>query len=202
MPILVCGISAFEFWRSRRNRDSPGIPGTPVPHLTQFGKPTREEVLEARRVLGLAEGDELHVLVGCDPGRRHFSSYVCHLRSAKDWLCGDSLMQIGRGIWVVSPELLFLEASGTLERIDLIRLGMELCSLYCMPDPSDRGRLELRDHPPYQHVANGGLSRRRRSRVRKDQGSGSGVLANRRSRLPQRGFARAVAFAPDQTRRF
>lgn len=147
MPILVCGISAFEFWRSRRSRDSPGLPGTPVPHLTQFGKPTREEVLEARRVLGLAEGDELHVLVGCDPGRRHFSSYVCHLRSAKDWLCGDSLMQIGRGIWVVSPELLFLEASGTLERIDLIRLGMELCSLYCMPDPSDRGRLELRDRP-------------------------------------------------------
>ena len=35
-------------------------------------------------------------------------------------------MQIGRGIWVVSPELLFLEASETLNRIDLIRLGMEL----------------------------------------------------------------------------
>lgn len=147
MPILVCGISAFEFWRSRRSRDSPGLPGTPVPHLTQFGKPTREEVLEARRVLGLAEGDKLHVLVGNDPGRRHFSSYVCHFRSVKDWLPGDSLMQIGRGIWVVSPELLFLEASGTLNRIDLIRLGMELCSLHYAPDPNDRGRLELRDNP-------------------------------------------------------
>lgn len=121
-------------------------PGTPVPHLTQFGKPTREEVLEARRVLGLAEDDKLHVLVGSRSARRNFSACHCHVMSSPGWLPDHSLVRVTRDVWVESPELLFLDASRSMGQIELIRLGMELCSRYCV----DRDELlvSMNSEPP------------------------------------------------------
>lgn len=48
-------------------------------------------------------------------------------------LPGNAFMQVGEGVWVSSPELLFLEMAPVLSETALALLGYELCGTYSRP---------------------------------------------------------------------
>lgn len=93
------------------------------------------------RSLGLGEMPT-HVLVD-RKGRSVVSDFLCcHVWSHP--IPPGSFVSPVRGIHVSTPEFCFLQLASALSRVDLIRLGYELCSTYRLDPACERGFCERR----------------------------------------------------------
>lgn len=89
----------------------------------------------------LEDEGTVHLMVSNKRQRSHTSMTHCHLFTDKD-LPDGSFFLWSEAILVPSPELCFCIMAKHLERIELIRLGMELCGHYRMANGSTSYGLE------------------------------------------------------------
>lgn len=76
----------------------------------------------------------MHIMVSCQRQRRRSSKCVTHIESWK--LPENSIIQVAKDLYVISPELCFVIAARELEFAQLVKLGFDLCAKY-RPDPFD-----------------------------------------------------------------
>lgn len=70
----------------------------------------------------------VHVLVFKKGHMRNTKTFICHLRSCK--VPQNHILEVGEGLYVVSPELVFLQMTEQLSVREHIGLGFELCGIY------------------------------------------------------------------------
>jgi len=127
MNTLISHNSALEFWllhRSKPNR----FPIRFVESNVSIGTPTAATIQQAG-LMGLSAPVEATVFTA-NTNRRQQNAKIHLCTSA---LPGGSMREIGNGLYVVSPELLYLQFAAELPMIKLIELGMELCGTYAIP---------------------------------------------------------------------
>ena len=114
------------------------LPAAPAPLARCY--PSKAAVAAARRTLALlgippAETGLLDVLVAGDSVRSSDPALTCHVFSAA--LPAHSIRTLADGVFVVSPELCFLQmACVFIDRRELVEYGYELCGGYALPiDP-------------------------------------------------------------------
>lgn len=89
-------------------------------------------------------GQPIDVLVFDDGGRRRSSSVACHVWQTE--LPANAFYRT-RGIYVSSPEFVFLQMAATLSIEQLIALGCELCGQYVL-QPRSSEHASLLDEAP------------------------------------------------------
>lgn len=92
--------------------------------------PQRVQPEEVRDFAGsLPLSRPLHVYVSNARGRRNAEDVACHCWTTAA-LPRGSLLTVGEGICIASPELAFLQAAASSSGMDLLELGYELCGFY------------------------------------------------------------------------
>ena len=86
------------------------------------------------RGLGISR---VHVLVSSANGRRMSDGLVCHVASRA--LPAGSICRVGDTLYVVSPELCFLQMASSLSLANLVRLGFALCGIHALSEESETG---------------------------------------------------------------
>lgn len=141
MPGMIClhPITALPLWRLA----SRGIVPMPEPNSARDirGVDARMESIHELPSQLLEDEGTVHLMVSNKRQRSHTSMTHCHLFTDKD-LPDGSFFLWSEAILVPSPELCFCIMAKHLERIELIRLGMELCGHYRMANGSTSYGLE------------------------------------------------------------
>lgn len=141
MAIIYTGQTALEFWRWH----------------ARTGTPTARPAVSRMQRIPLGTPSVSEALIESTPFRETFpisllvasSNYDCKqiTSTAKNARCvvrsvrfpHGSFCRISNGVYVVSPELLFLEMASLLDFFDLLLLGSELTSTYTPNDTDVRG---------------------------------------------------------------
>ncbi len=146
MNLILSHETAFELWHSDLSRLRPefGLPSCEsTSSLDSGGMRSVWQHLDANMSLkrlyehlgGLRE--PLHVLV-TDSGSRIQSKFaVSHVWSERPLPAG-SVLQLGEGLCVVSPELCYVQMAQRYSGLELAWIGSVLCSSYCL-NCYDRG---------------------------------------------------------------
>ena len=123
MKLLVCGISALELWDSGIARRAHP---TNIVSLGAFGPDLGRLASLSPRQMGLKEPCEILV----PPG----TPRICNSRWLGRYWSGailpGSIFSIGRGLYITSPEICYLQMAPRLGVIDSAKLAMELCGPY------------------------------------------------------------------------
>lgn len=134
MEVCLSHWSALSCWRLLRRAGSLSASYVELGACAPLGglafRATRSELQRMRDAYSL--GDKLHVLVS-GKNRLHKREGV----TVHDWACGAKapcFLELEPGLHVSSPALCFLQLSGELEQIGLIKLGYELCSTYALAE--------------------------------------------------------------------
>lgn len=133
MSLVLCGITAYEFWRSALLSDSPEF-GTisKSTYLALNLHVSAARVSAALRRIDGVPGD-LHILVS-KGNRCHVPGITCHYVEHPELLPEESFYQVSHGLYIVSPQLCFLQVAEESTFLDLARIGTDLCSKYlCSP---------------------------------------------------------------------
>lgn len=136
MSICVYGISALELYRSS-GRLLPEVLDAPrVRRLAGCSIPPRG-FLEDDMTRAGVKTKPYHVLVDTPEAWRERDDLVCHKLTGN--VAGASFIQVSRDLYVVSPELMFVElaASGEFDLLDLVEIGYELCGTYVLDSSWD-----------------------------------------------------------------
>ncbi|MBQ6453414.1 MAG: hypothetical protein IJJ14_03545 [Coriobacteriales bacterium] len=135
MQVIISHESAIEFWLTWGDI-YPGVPCS-VPRGYRLQ-------LSAAEIPGLALTMPLHVLIAGQEQRRS-DPLRCHILEK---LPPKSLRQVGNGIYVVCPELAFMQlaAASARDERELIVRGTQLCSQYSLDSTKENG---LRPHAPH-----------------------------------------------------
>lgn len=115
--------SGVDFSRAKRFPDRTA--------LLSVQSPSVQDQTRAMSVLsryGVAKADPLHVMVARPGDRRVRTGLICHVCSCA--LPAKSTLALGDGVFVVSPELCFLQAAQFLTTNELVEFGYELCGAY------------------------------------------------------------------------
>ncbi|MBX9035139.1 hypothetical protein [Gordonibacter massiliensis (ex Traore et al. 2017)] len=133
MKLVLSHRSALEYWRSvgtlRLPRPKPTRARTPGDRIADT------EVLALCRAHALSR--PLHLLVPKSERRFRTRDVVYHARD--ELLPQGSLAVIDDGLFVVSPELAFVQRSAEVNFAKLVNTGYELCGTYTPSDsPTDR----------------------------------------------------------------
>jgi len=88
--------------------------------------------------------ERIDVLVSDAKSRRNSKGLACHVWSAP--IPRRSFFEIEKGIYVSTPEFLFLQMAGQLPIPQLIQLGFELCGCYVI-DPHAKRGMKRTKHP-------------------------------------------------------
>lgn len=75
----------------------------------------------------MPEGVDIELLVPSVEAR-HYGKEKCHVWNAP--LPPGAIQRLSNGVYVASPEFLFLQAAGHTPFVPLVRFGYELCALY------------------------------------------------------------------------
>jgi hypothetical protein len=102
---------------------------------------------EALRMI-LEDKQPLHILVPSKSTWRHAKGIYCHLCTAP--LPSGSFRLIGKGIFVCSPEFVFLQMASSLSFPEVIELGMELCGSFSLSQAAADGAF---GHEPITNTA-------------------------------------------------
>ena len=128
MSIFISHTSALEYWRI--HREAPAL------------KAQRRKIALPRRLteadIGLVEQldglkSPLHVMLGRAGARkvsRQATAVRQHVFSSE--VIGDCFVNCGEGLFVSSPEFVFLQLAAELSLVKLILLGYELCGRYSL----------------------------------------------------------------------
>ena len=132
--------SSLVFWRNKYPLDR--TPRGAVENLSVTNAATRRQDVEGL-LSQISFCDELtvegewHFLVLSERSRRKTTDYTCRTWTGE--LPYGSLYQLKKGIYVESPELMFVRAASFLPIEQLIAFGDELCGLYSFSPEEERG---------------------------------------------------------------
>lgn len=124
MALILSHISALEYWLSVSLKNEEYVRMRQEQMLISTPPQFDHEINERFYFISLP----VHVLTSGDAIRRNSSKVICHTHTHP--LPKNSILRIGQGLFVVCPELMFIQNASTLSRIELIRLGYELCGTY------------------------------------------------------------------------
>ena len=135
MEAVISDISALAYWRNHsfdtrscfaaRNLEPKrrGIPCVDAPSSAEA-----DDIASRTSV----DRDDLHLLVTSPENRRAIKGVTCTLCSTA--VPKDSFVRVFNKLYVVSPELLFVQLAHRLSLVELLRVGYELCGTYRMHD--------------------------------------------------------------------
>ena len=144
MKLFITGISALDFYRKT-------YPAYRAPGLSSYGSITKHTIDFAHRdddIWSLApswvtpdflapENGRLHVLVNSAAKRTTSKTVASHVWS--NHLPAGSCFDCNGDVLVASPGFIFLQLANTLDLLQLIALGDELCGFYSFDEASERG---------------------------------------------------------------
>ncbi|MBQ9058955.1 MAG: hypothetical protein IJ125_07215 [Atopobiaceae bacterium] len=140
MNLFIGYSSALEYWRNRPAYDD--IASQPVCRVTSLrgcAISIKEVKMAAPEWHGFPYGEDmpLDILVPQGNKRRRSLQLKPHVQT--DALPIGSFYHVAHGVYVSSPELVYLQMSKSLELEELVLLGYELCGLYsrCSATDSD-----------------------------------------------------------------
>ena len=135
MKLVFCHESGLEWLRHRR---SLGLETPKRARITTLSDCACSQKELSRFPLPepLNRSDRLHIIAPNQNRQMRSSTHVCHVWNDKPPL--GSLIKVNNGVFVPSPELLFVQMATHLDFIDLILLGMELCGTYTMMGKNER----------------------------------------------------------------
>lgn len=130
MTIILCNISALEFWRY----DTVGARRSPVhdsvlrKNSSCFSRPTAKSI-EALRKGGFSFLSEpVHVLVPDRDARFRGPRIRCHARP--EHLPRNSFVKICEGVYACNPDFSFVQAAAGTSLAGEVLVGLELCGTY------------------------------------------------------------------------
>ena len=148
MRLVLCGISAYEFWRSSLSIASPDFEGfLNTFQLTDFLHDTCTDVNKLLVNTGGSLNNKLHVLVQDQQDRRVAPNIISHSLPKGFDLPRGSIYQVSDEIAVVSPGLCFLQLTDCFDDLLLARAGCDLTSLYRRDFTLNRDLIQLNDCP-------------------------------------------------------
>ena len=135
MAVFVGHETALEFWRAYRV-DPDGFdsvtPSRVVP--SEGDRPSSKLIAYARSALHVPDGKPLHTCAF----RREDRGNRADLR---EHVCGKLVRtpfcKVGRGLHVANPELAFLQAAVSMQPLQALRIGFELCGTYGFNDQEE-----------------------------------------------------------------
>lgn len=135
MKAILCDQTALNFWRSR----SEPIGSVPsdracLPErrgVVDHDVPSAAIVSELR-TWGLVGEDEVHLLVTSADKRRRLKGV--NFTVISNPVPQGSFERAMGQVYVVSPEMLFVQLAGELPLVELLEIGYELCGTYRMID--------------------------------------------------------------------
>ena len=146
MRLVLCGITAYEFWRSSLSIVPPDFRGfLNTSKLTDFLHDTCADVNKLLVNTGGSLSTDLHLLVESQQERRIAPHIFCHSVPAGTRLPKGSIYQISDEIAVVSPGLCFLQLVSELDDLALARAGCDLTALYRRDATRNRDLIQLDD---------------------------------------------------------
>lgn len=153
MNLVLSHDTAFEFWLSSHSRYKPGFGTiTRIPSNTNLaeshGTWHYSVMCEGKGVSSVFEhvggiGSQMHLLVA-DASDRCRSDFVISHAWGERPLPDGSIIQLGENLFIVSPELCFLQLAERHRGLPLAWLGSELCGCHAF-DPYDRASLLERE---------------------------------------------------------
>lgn len=159
MEAILSDVSALAFWRSHSDvqgdiliprRMEPAKRGKPVVDVPS--KTTADDIAS----WGLADRDDIHLLVMSGKDRRRIKGVTCTVCSC-DFPQNSFVRALGQ-VYVVCPELLFVQLAQRLSLVELLGVGHELCGTYRLCDAPIYGLEPLTSVPEiksYAQRANG-----------------------------------------------
>lgn len=130
MKLIICHASALDFIRAFRWRRGM----LPVAHIRSLAD-CASSLSEVSRITMPAfeqTTSRLEVLVGDESKAQRSKEHVC--RVLKTPLISGMFCRIDENAYVTSPEMTFVQMANRMTFIELIMLGIELCSTYA-PSP-------------------------------------------------------------------
>lgn len=147
MEVCLSHWSALHCWRLLRSTSSLSASYIELGSCALLGglafRATRSELRRVRDAYSL--GDKLHVLVS-GKNRIHKREGVT-VHAWADSAKAPCFLELEPGLHISSPALCFLQLSGELDHIRLVKLGYELCSTYALTESG-----MIVDSPPLSSV--------------------------------------------------
>ncbi|MBQ9004885.1 MAG: hypothetical protein IJ092_00780 [Atopobiaceae bacterium] len=137
MEFTLCGLSALSVLRELRKRRTLDISharrvNLSAPLLAEKGKKPRKAIAQFLEGYSCIEGfspkHPLHIAVPSPKDRPRVKDVVCTVYSGG--LPDGAFIDIGNGLAMSSPELLFIELANVMSSEVHLLLGMELCGTY------------------------------------------------------------------------
>ena len=127
MELYITHDSALEYWRrqgKKRDKDMRRQRNARIPAVTP-----NAQLLQQASAVGLSR--PLDILVTTLEARRPSSRIRPHVFGGV--LPDNSVISLGSGLFVSSPELCFFQMASKLTLVELIELGYELCGSFARP---------------------------------------------------------------------
>ena len=148
MRCVLHGITALEYWRS--SLATPASEGNasaqPAPTGKVYGARAMDSIEGVEEGLAQTDGEpgKLHLLVSSRNDARETEHLACHVWNERGTLPSGSIVEVGDGVDVVSPELCLVQLAPFVTRLQLFRAVTDLCARYCIRY-DDRMALVQRD---------------------------------------------------------
>lgn len=131
MEAVLSDLTALAYWR-RNSNDVGSIfaPWRMVPSrrsVPDIDPPSRA-FADNLADLGLVDRDDVHLFVGPAENKRNLKGVTCIVFSGS--LPANSFVRTLGRLYVVCPELLFIQLAHRLELVPLLEVGHELCGSY------------------------------------------------------------------------
>ena len=147
MRLVLCGITAYEFWRSSQSILPPDFTGFLCANaLSSFSDMSCKQISDAIERFEGNTSEPLHVLVADSSDRRHAPMVVTHCLPSGVRLPKGSIYQVSDEISVVSPGLCFLQLAQTFNDLQLVRAGCDLTALFKREFNRNRDLITLNDN--------------------------------------------------------
>ena len=136
MKLVLSHESALSYLRAHRERGRERIAPSRITTLDDCVGSLRQ--IEAFDLPFLVDNESiLHVLVPSFAKKQRSKTHICHLMTGA--IPNGSFCKVGKGVYIASPELLFVEMATRLEFIDLVLFGLELCGTYTLSATGEPG---------------------------------------------------------------
>lgn len=130
MSIVLCGDTAYEYWRSSISHKSPEFGVISYSgFLAHFSHESARTISDSLQMRPGSRGD-LHLLLASPGQRWDVDGIQFHYFLHPDLLPSESFYQISSDTYVVSPELCFVQFAATHSFVETVWAGTDLCSKY------------------------------------------------------------------------
>ena len=131
MEAVICDISALNYWRSNSDPEGSFTPPRAYEPASK-GRPQVDtpsaSLVSDLASWGLVERDDVNLLVASAEDRRRIKG-VSYIVLSMEVPASSFVRALGQ-VYVVSPELLFIQLARRLPLVELLEVGYELCGTY------------------------------------------------------------------------